>query len=88
VVWGSALVSQLILRRQADRDGTPLPLRMKGFPGLTITGLVLLGLIFAVGFSAEDSRVQLFSTFALIAGIALACAAGARLAGRNRLANR
>ncbi|HEY1156762.1 MAG TPA: amino acid permease, partial [Arthrobacter sp.] len=88
VVWGSALVSQLILRRRADRDGTPLPLRMKGFPGLTILGLVLLGLIFAVGFSAEGSRVQLFSTFALIAGIALACAAGARLTGRNRTANR
>jgi AAT family amino acid transporter len=33
VVWGSALVSQFILRRRADRDGTPLPLRMKGFPG-------------------------------------------------------
>jgi AAT family amino acid transporter len=88
VVWGSALVSQLILRRRADRDGTALPLRMRGFPSLTILGLVLLGLIFAVGFSAEDSRIQLFSTFALIAGIALACAAGARLAARNRAANR
>ena len=42
VVWGSALVSQLILRRRADRDGTALPLRMKGFPGLTVFGLVLL----------------------------------------------
>ena len=88
VVWGSALVSQLILRRRADRDGTALPLRMRGFPGLTILGLVLLGLIFAGGFSAEGSRIQLFSTFALIAGIALACAAGARLTARNRAANR
>jgi AAT family amino acid transporter len=84
VVWGSALVSQLILRRRADRDGTFLPLRMKAFPGLTILGLVLLGLIFAVGFSADSSRVQLFSTFGLIAGIAAACAVGARLTGRAR----
>ncbi|KQQ80426.1 MULTISPECIES: amino acid permease [Micrococcaceae] len=84
VVWGSALVSQLILRRRAVRDGTPLPLKMKGFPVLTVLGLVLLGLIFAVGFSAEESRVQLFSTFALIAGIALACAAGARIQGRRQ----
>lgn len=84
VVWGSALVSQLILRRRADRAGVPLPLRMKGFPGLTILGLVLLALIFAVGFSAEESRIQLFSTFALITGIALACAAGARLTARTR----
>lgn len=81
-VWGSALLSQLILRRRADRAGAPLPLRMKGFPGLTILGLVLLAVIFAVGFSAEGSRIQLFSTFALIAGIALACALGARLTQR------
>jgi AAT family amino acid transporter len=80
VVWGTALVSQLILRRRADRDGTMLPLRMKGFPGLTIFGLVLLVLIFAVGFSNPDSSRQLFSTLALVAGIAAACWIGARLA--------
>jgi len=79
VVWGSALVSQLILRRRADRAGTALPLRMKAFPALTVFGLVLLGLIFAVGFSNPDSSRQLFSTTALIAGIAAACWTGARL---------
>jgi AAT family amino acid transporter len=84
VVWGTALVSQLILRRRADRDGTRLPLRMKGFPGLTVFGLVLLALIFAVGFSAESSRIQLFSTLALVAGLAGACWLGARLAARRR----
>lgn len=83
MVWGSALVSQLVLRRRADREDIRLPLRMKGFPGLTIVGLVLLALIFAVGFSADASRVQLFSTFALIAGIALACALGARFTRRS-----
>jgi AAT family amino acid transporter len=84
VVWGTALVSQLILRRRADTSGTPLPLRMKGFPSLTILGLVLLGLIFAVGFSAESSRSQLFSTFALVAALAAACWLGARLTSRAR----
>jgi AAT family amino acid transporter len=83
VVWGTALVSQLILRRRADRDGTRLPLRMKGFPGLTVFGLVLLALIFAVGFSAESSRVQLLSTFALVACLAGACWLGARVAARE-----
>ncbi|WP_346959208.1 amino acid permease [uncultured Arthrobacter sp.] len=82
VVWGSALVSQLILRRRADRAGTELPLRMKGFPAITIFGLVLLALIFAVGFSSPDSSRQLFSTMALIAGIAAACWVGARLSRR------
>ena len=83
VVWGSALVSQLVLRRRADRAGTELPLRMKGFPGLTIFGLVLLALIFAVGFSSPESSKQLFSTMALIAGIAAACWIGARLAANR-----
>ena len=84
MVWGSALVSQLILRRRADRDGAELPLRMKGFPVLTILGLVLLCLIFAVGFSAEASRVQLFSTLGLIAAIAVGCKVGALLTSRTR----
>ncbi|ALE92546.1 amino acid transporter [Arthrobacter alpinus] len=73
IVWGSALVSQLILRRRADRDGTALPLRMRGFPVLTILGLVLLAAIFTVGFIGEGSRGQLFGTFALVAGIAVVC---------------
>ncbi len=60
---------------------------MKGFPGLTILGLVLLAVIFAVGFSAESSRVQLFSTLTLIAGIAAACWLAARLTGGARQPN-
>jgi AAT family amino acid transporter len=84
VVWGTALVSQLILRRRADRAGTVLPLRMKGFPGLTIFGLALLALIFAVGLSAESSRGQLLSTFVLVACLAAACWIGARLTTRDR----
>ncbi|MGG5175497.1 amino acid permease [Pseudarthrobacter sp. J1763] len=73
IVWGTALVSQIVLRRRAEREGTELPLRMRGFPYLSIAGLVLLVAILAVGFSAEDSRNQLFSSLALIAGIAVAC---------------
>ncbi|WP_104175343.1 amino acid permease [Arthrobacter sp. Y81] len=84
MVWGSALVSQLILRRRADRDGTELPLRMKGFPGLTIFGLVLLALIFAVGFSNADSSRQLVSTIILIAAIAASCRIGAKVAGSRQ----
>lgn len=73
VVWGIALVSQLILRRRADRDGTVLPLRMKAFPVLTIFGLVLLAAIFVVGFIGRTSRDQLIGTFTLVAGIAVVC---------------
>ncbi|WP_411802848.1 amino acid permease [Arthrobacter sp. LAPM80] len=76
VVWGSALISQFILRRRADRDGTELPLRMRGFPYLNIAGLVLLAAIFAVGFSDLAGRTQLLSTFALVAAIAILSRAG------------
>jgi AAT family amino acid transporter len=48
---------------------------------------VLLGLIFAVGFSAESSRIQLFSTIVLIAGIAAACRFGARYTQRSHTAS-
>jgi AAT family amino acid transporter len=85
IVWGTALVSQLVLRRRADRDGTPLPLRMAGFPVLTGIGLALLAAIFAVGFFGEQSRAQLIGTFALVAGIATACGLAQRhRAGRAR----
>nr|WP_280960105.1 amino acid permease [Arthrobacter celericrescens] len=79
VVWGGALVSQLILRRRADREGTELPLRMKGFPALTVFGLVLLAIVFIVGFSNPVSAGQLVATFLLIAGIAAACWVGERV---------
>ncbi|MCI0140570.1 amino acid permease [Arthrobacter bambusae] len=79
VVWGTALVSQFILRRRADREGTELPLRMKGFPFLTVFGLALLALIFAVGFSNAESAGQLIGTFLLIACIAVACRIGAKV---------
>ncbi|GAB3284243.1 amino acid permease [Sinomonas notoginsengisoli] len=70
VVWGSALVSQIILRRRADAAGTRLPLRMAGFPWLSGFGVLLLAATFAVGLAGADSRTQLLSTFALVAVIA------------------
>jgi amino acid transporter, AAT family len=89
VVWGSALVSQWILRRRADRGQVSLPLRMAGFPWLTLLGLVLLGLIFLVGLSGPDSRTQLFGSFGLIAAIALLCwVTGRRGTGRKPAAAR
>ena len=42
LVWTISLVSQLILRRRADRAGTPLPFRMRGFPWLTGAALAIL----------------------------------------------
>nr|WP_051619989.1 amino acid permease [Haematomicrobium sanguinis] len=71
MVWGFALVSQLILRRRAEREGTALPLTMPGFPFVTGFGLVLLLGIFVLGFLNEATRSQLLQVFALVAGIAI-----------------
>lgn len=70
LVWTIALVSQLILRRRADRAGTPLPFRMRAFPYLTWLGLAMLGAIFVLAMRTEGPRVQLLSTIALTLGIA------------------
>ncbi|MFC3550736.1 amino acid permease [Lysobacter cavernae] len=70
MVWTISLLSQLILRRRADRAGTPLPFRMWGFPYLTWLGLAILATIFALTLFADGARLQLLSTTALTLGIA------------------
>ena len=70
LVWTIALVSQLILRRRADRDGTRLPFRMWGFPYLSYVGLAILAAIFVLAMLAPGTRVQLLSTIVLTLGIA------------------
>ena len=69
LVWAMTLVSQLILRRRAERNGTPLPFRMAGFPYLTVLALAILALIFVLLLSAPETRVQFLSMAALTAAI-------------------
>ncbi len=78
VVWAMVLLSQLVLRRRADRDGTELPFRMRGFPAVTYIGLALLAIILVLGFFSPTTGIQLLSTLALIAGIAAAAKINAR----------
>lgn len=77
LVWTISLLSQWILRRRADRAGTPLPLRMRGFPWLSGLGLAMLGAIFVLAMCTPGPRLQLLSTTALTLGIA-ACSEAAR----------
>jgi AAT family amino acid transporter len=79
MVWTITLVSQLILRRRADRAGTALPFRMRGFPYLTWLGLAILALIFALTLLSPDSRLQLLSTIVLTLAIATACEVARRV---------
>jgi AAT family amino acid transporter len=85
LVWTISLLSQWILRRRADRAGTPLPLRMPGFPWLSGLGLAMLAAIFALAMCTQGPRVQLLSTVALTLGIA-ACSELARRWRRRRKA--
>ncbi|MEN5208341.1 amino acid permease [Stenotrophomonas terrae] len=82
LVWTITLVSQLILRRRADRLGTPLPFRMAGFPFLTVLALAILALIFALLLLTPETRLQFLSMAAFTAFIAL-CSGLARHARRT-----
>lgn len=79
VVWGLALVSQIVLRRRADRDGTELPLRMWAFPWLSWLALAVLAGIVLLGLLDDAVRGQLLLTAGLVLLIALA----AKVLGRR-----
>ncbi len=70
LVWTLALVSQFILRRRADRAGTPLPFRMRAFPVPTLVALATLGMIFAMLVASPATRMQFLSMTALTVCIA------------------
>lgn len=74
LVWTISLLSQWVLRRRAQRCGTPLPFRMAGFPWLTGLGLAGLAGIFVLLLGSPQSRPQFLSMAALTVVIALACA--------------
>jgi AAT family amino acid transporter len=86
VVWGTVLLSQLVLRRRAEKTGEVLSLRMWAFPYLTYAALALLAAIFAIGLLDPVARYQLLSTLAL--GLAIAAACGLTHRARNRAAER
>lgn len=81
LVWTIALVSQLILRRRADRAGTALPYRMRGFPVPTLAALAVLALIFVLLVASPDTRAQFLSMAALTVAIGLASACARRWRG-------
>ncbi|MFT4248937.1 MAG: amino acid permease [Pseudomonas sp.] len=79
LVWTISLLSQLVLRARADRAGTPLPFRMRGYPVLTLLGLAVLTLIFVLLVATPDTRMQFVSMTALALAIAVASEVARRL---------
>ncbi|WP_394938539.1 amino acid permease [Psychromicrobium sp. YIM B11713] len=72
MMWLATIVSQIILRRRADAAGEKLSVRMWGFPYLSWFTMLLIVLVMLLGFLDTNVRIQLLSTFALTAIIALA----------------
>lgn len=70
-VWTFALISQIILRKRADKEGRKLPLKMWAFPGLSYFALVLVAAIVVLGMTDPAIRVQLLATAALIVVLAV-----------------
>lgn len=83
LVWTISLLSQLILRHRANRDGTRLPFRMAGYPYLTMIGLGVLALIFGLLLSESHTRLQFLSMAALTAVIAISSEIARRVRRKN-----
>ena len=66
VTYFFTICSQYVLRRQVEREGTPLPMRIKGVPGVSWAAMILLVSIMVLGRFAPDVRAQLLSTGALV----------------------
>ena len=73
VVWTLSLISQIILRRRADRAGEKLPFRMWCFPYLSYFALALIGMIVLLGLADPVVRTQFGLTTGLIVLIAMLC---------------
>jgi len=67
VIWTATAISQIILRRRADRDGEEMPMRMWGFPVVSWACLVLLAVIIALAMIDQAARTQLLLTIGLTA---------------------
>lgn len=71
VIWMSTALAQIILRRRADRDGTPMPMRMWGFPWLSWLCVALLVAISALAMIDPAARIQLLLTLGLTGALLL-----------------
>ncbi|WP_026919323.1 amino acid permease [Gordonia shandongensis] len=66
VTWLAITAAQIVLRRRADRAGTPLPLKMWGYPYLSWLTLVALAAIVVLALVTESVREQVVSTTVLV----------------------
>ena len=83
VTYFFTICSQYVLRRRVEREGTPLPMRIKGFPVVSWVSMILLAGIVVLGMFAPEVRAQLLSTGALVVVLYLVGIAWSRHDGRS-----
>ena len=66
VTYFFTICSHYVLRRRAEKEGAPLPMRLKGFPVVNWAAMILLIGIVVLGMFSPDVRAQLMSTGALV----------------------
>ncbi|MGI6798138.1 amino acid permease [Gordonia sihwensis] len=66
VTWLAITCAQIVLRRRAERDGTPLPLKMWGYPYLSWLTLIALVAITVLAIVTPSVRGQVISTAVLV----------------------
>ncbi|WP_178980518.1 amino acid permease [Rothia koreensis] len=70
-VWTFALISQIVLRKRAEKEGRKLPLKMWAFPWGSYLALLLVAVIVILGLTDTEVRFQLIATTVLICVIAI-----------------
>lgn len=80
VIWSFIALTQFILRRRAQREGTDLPIKLWGFPFLSLATIAAMLGIMAMAMTDATARTQLLLTLGLTGALWL----GTKYALRNR----
>lgn len=65
VIWSFIAVTQFVLRRRAEQEGTSLPLKLWGFPYLSLATIAAMAGVVAMAMTDASARTQLLLTLGL-----------------------
>ncbi|WP_441327467.1 amino acid permease [Kocuria sp.] len=85
VTWLATLISHLILRRRAHRNGEPWPYATRLFPWSNVVALVVVAAIVGLGLTVPEVRFQIVATTALVVALMVIGTVIARRHGGKRL---
>lgn len=65
VIWSFIAVTQFVLRRRADRENLQMPLRLWGFPYLSLATIAAMAAVVGIAMTDATARTQLLLTLGL-----------------------